>query len=459
MNGSAGEPARPGGPPDFASFFRGKTVTLMGLGLLGRGVGDARFLAAHCDQVLATDLKSAEQLAASIAALEDCGNVAFHLGEHPPALFTETDMVIKAAGVPLNSPQIALARAHGIPVYMSTALFALFCPTRTIGVTGTRGKSTTTQMIFDGLVRDGRRVILGGNVRGVSTLALLPEVTADHDVVLELDSWQLQGFDDLKIAPSISVFTTFLPDHMNYYEGDLERYLYDKLTIFRHQRPGDVGILSSGVLDQIVSSPLAASLMSPTRLIVPEPLTPDIALRVPGRHNRLNAGLALAALTAAGVSPRTAGEALSAYTALEGRLQLVAEHNGLKFYNDSNATTQDATLAALQSFPSDRVILIFGGADKGLPIDDLLAFIGSEPIRCVALAGTGTDRMLSAIPALEVARSMPAAVAAAVAKAAPGDIVVLSPGFASFGLFQNEYDRSDQLLNEVAAFVAAVPDR
>ncbi|MDD3028668.1 MAG: UDP-N-acetylmuramoyl-L-alanine--D-glutamate ligase [Alphaproteobacteria bacterium] len=428
---------------DFKTFFEGKTVTLMGLGLLGRGVGDAAFLARHCAKVFVTDMKTAEALGSSIAALAPYKNIEFVLGEHRNDLFENKDFIVKGAGVRLDNPFVAHAQDRGIPVYMSTALFARFAPLKTVGVTGTRGKTTVTCMIGDILKAGGKKVLLGGNLRGVSTLAQLETADAYDVAVLELDSWQLQGFDALTLSPNVAVMTSFYPDHMNYYDGDMERYWYDKASIFRHQKARDLLVAPQALKERIERDRPRSALRVAS--VLPE----SYVLRVPGEHNRVNASLAREASLAMGVPERTIQQALESFAGVEGRLQLVGVWRDRAFYNDSNATTQEATVAALSAFSPETVVLICGGADKGLPIDALLARLRDGKIRHVLIEGTGTDRMRPALPESPVVDTMEAAVEKAVALSRPGDHIVLSPGFASFGVFKNEYERSDRFLASV----------
>ena len=195
---------------DASAHFRGKRITVMGLGLLGRGVGDARYLAECGAELIVTDLKSREQLAESVAQLKLFKNVIFVLGEHRLEDFNNRDFILKAAGVPLDSPYIAEAKKNNIPVRMSADLFAEISSIPIIGVTGTRGKSTVTHMVHAILKEAGKKVILGGNVRGVSNLELLKEATLEHIAVLELDSWQLQGWGEAKNEPEYFSFYNFL---------------------------------------------------------------------------------------------------------------------------------------------------------------------------------------------------------------------------------------------------------
>ena len=429
-------------------FFSGKRITFMGLGLLGRGIGDVTFLAGCGAELLVTDRKSAEELSGSLAQLAQYKDISYILGEHRLEDFKNCDMVIKAAGVPLDSPYIAEARKNGIPVYMTTALFAKFAReagATVVGITGTRGKSTTTHLIYHVLKNLGRRVHLGGNVRGLSTLALIPEVQAGDVAVLELDSWQLQGFGDLKLSPGIAVFTNLMPDHLNYYPT-MEQYFEDKANVFKNQKDGDTLF----VRDEVRS--LVEGARPPVTPVVPPALPKEWKLRLRGEHNRENAALAAAALRALGVAEEKIRAGLESFESVEGRLQLLTEKNGCAVYNDNNATTPDATVAALKSFDK-KVVLIAGGADKGLDTAPLLRAMAEHSKKVLLLEGTGTDRIKNELPNTTIYCSVIDAVKDALDAAAPGDVVLFSPGFASFGLFKNEYDRNDQFIRAVQAYI------
>lgn len=433
----------------YTAFFKGKRVTLMGLGLLGRGIGDARFLARLGAKVLVTDLKTKEELASSLAELQEFPNISYRLGGHKLEDFAGCDMVIKAAGAPLDSLYIAEARKQGIPVYMSTALFAKFAAdagATLVGVTGTRGKSTTAQLIAHIVKTSEKKVLLGGNIRGISTLELLPQVTSDTIIVLELDSWQLQGFGDLHISPHIAVFTNLLEDHLNYYKSDWAAYFWDKANIFTHQKSGDRLIVGAQVLGQIQKA------NPPVAPIVPPLLPEEWKLQLLGEHNRENAALACLALRMLGLNDDDIKKGMESFTPVEGRLQLAREVNGIKIYNDNNSTTPDATVAALKALdPEGRhhVVLIMGGADKGLDVSALRPAIHAHCKKVLLLSGTGTERIRSHTPDTPVFDSLKSALEAALSAASPGDSILFSPGFASFGMFTNEYDRND-------AFVSAL---
>ncbi|MFA6279137.1 MAG: UDP-N-acetylmuramoyl-L-alanine--D-glutamate ligase [Candidatus Paceibacterota bacterium] len=427
---------------DASGYFRDKKITVMGLGLLGRGVGDARYLAECGAELIVTDLKTREQLAESVAQLEVFSNITFVLGKHRLEDFNNRDMILKAAGVPLNSVYIAEAEKNNIPVRMSADLFVEISCITCIGVTGTRGKSTVTHMLHAILKAAGRKVLLGGNVRGVSTLSLLNEVTSEHIAVLELDSWQLQGFGEARISPHVAVFTTLYQDHLNYYDKRPEQYLADKANIFLYQKSGDVLVLGKQCAAIIIEK--YADKIDSKTIVADELKLPDTwTLKIPGLHNRYDAALALAAARALEIDDEISRKALESFAGVPGRLELVREVYGIKIYNDTTATTPEATLAALYALDPAHTVLIMGGADKNLDMSALIPQL--TVVKYVALlSGTGTERIRSELPASPVYDALAPAVADAFAHAESGDTILFSPAFASFGMFKNEFDRGDQ---------------
>jgi UDP-N-acetylmuramoylalanine--D-glutamate ligase len=304
-------------------------------------------------------------------------------------------------------------------------------------------------MIYEILKTEGKRhILLGGNIRGVSTLALLPEVEPRDIAVLELDSWQLQGFGDLQISPQIAVFTNLLSDHQNYYPN-MDAYFADKANIFNYQKEGDTLICGKSIEERIKA---ARPKVAPH---VPAPLPADWVLKIPGEHNRENASFAAEVLRALGLSKDEIRAGLESFEAVEGRLQFVREINGIKIYNDNNATTPDATIAALKALDPNvgltksRIILIMGGADKGLDVENLTSEVRPRCKKVVLLAGTGTDHVKNEFPDAPVCDSIEKAFDVALSSAQVGDIILFSPAFASFGMFKNEYDRGDQFMKLV----------
>lgn len=442
---------------DVSREFKGKKITLMGLGLLGRGVGDAEFLAECGAELLVTDLKTEEQLEESLERLAKFPNITYVLGEHRLEDFRGRDMILKAAGVPADSSYIAEAKAHGIPVEMSGALFARLSGIPIIGITGSRGKSTTTQLIYHTLSRstEGGTVHLGGNVRGVSNLQLLKNVEEGDIAVMELDSWQLQGFGEAGISPHIAVFTNLLPDHMNYYKGSMEAYFDDKAFIFSNQEPGDVFITTPQAFAYVEDYVKRKKhvLVEEVILVDADDVPVDWMLPIPGTHNRANIALAIEALRATSLGDDTIKEGVESFEALPGRLEYLGEIRGVKIYNDNNSTSPAATRAGLEAVSEEKnVVVILGGSDKQLDMTPLIDVVPQYAKDVVLLAGTGTDTIRHAFPHAPLCASLKEAVEEAFSRTEAGDVILFSPAFASFGMFKNEYERNDQ-------FVALITER
>ena len=436
-----------------ATLFTGKKITVIGLGLLGRGLGDIRFLAESGADLIVTDLKTEEELKESLDALRAFTNIHYTLGRHELTDFEGRDLIINGPSVPLDSPYLAHAREHSIPITMSAALFAHHARqigATIVGVTGTRGKTTTTYLIAEILKRAGKEVLLGGNVPNVSTLALLPQVTPNTIAVLELDSWQLQGFNEEKMSPHLAVFTTFFSDHLNYYKNDLDLYMRDKATIFLYQTENDTLVLGEQVAPMVIEKygeHIASKTLIAGLLDVPE----EWELIMPGEHNRYAVGIARKAARTLGVDDVVIKEAMESFVGVPGRLELIALKDGIAFYNDTTATTPEATIAALHALASERdVVLIMGGADKGLPMEGLIQMIPDTTKHVSLLQGTGTEKIAAHISG-EVFDSLRAALSDARAHAVSGDAILFSPAFASFGMFKNEYDRGDAFVSLVDA--------
>lgn len=473
---------------DFHSHFKDKKITVLGLGLLGRGVGDVAYLAEAGADLIVTDLKSEAELAASLEKLKDFKNITYTLGEHRKEDFEGRDMILVGPKVPKDSEYVEVARAVGTRIVQSAALFAKMSGIPIIGVTGTRGKSTVTQMIHHVLsVTTGEHIILGGNIRGVSNLQLLKDVKEDSIAVMELDSWQLQGFGWEAISPQIAVFTNFMEDHLDYYSKSVPRtsdvlgeekikamamdaYFADKANIFKFQEESGVLVTTPEVFDRAKSLPgisLGQEVVLADASVIPE----DAHLAMPGEHNRLNAALAYEALKAVSLSDAEIFEGLASFPGVEGRLQLVqtidlapsedGKAGNVRIYNDNNSTTPQATVAALRALDlgdpaksgtSKNIVLICGGADKNIPLDDLVSAINKHCKQVITIPGNGTDRLLDSIHDIKplVTENVKEAFEEARLVAENGDIILFSPAFASFGQYNNEYERNDAFMSLIA---------
>ena len=443
---------------NYGEYFKGKKVTVMRIGLIGRGIGDTAYMAEAGAHITVVDAAPQEVMQPAVDALSHFSNITFRFGPYDFADFTDADFVLVGAGAPLDEPVLVACREADVPLKQSAALFAELSKIPIVGVTGTRGKSTTTHMIHHVLTAtfDGQ-ILLGGNVRGLSNLQLLKQVTEDAIAVMELDSWQLQGFGWAKLSPHVAVFTNFMEDHLNYYtaggrtkEEAMRLYFEDKANIFRYQGDHDTLVTTPEVFEW--AKKLTGVTLSQEVVLADDSLIPDDAvLSMPGAHNRLNAALAYKALEALGLTEDEIFAGLASFPGVEGRLQYLGEVDDVKIYNDNNATTPQAVIVGMKAVGNvddKNVIWIGGGAKKELETGELLKTIPQYCKKVILLAGTGTDLIKDEI-VCEVVGSMDEAVKAGLAQSSPGDVLLFSPGFASFGMYKNEYERNDDFLKVI----------
>ncbi len=425
---------------DFRAYFKDKKVTVVGLGLLGKRLGDIAFLSECGAKVLVTDLKSSAELRPSLKKLRKYKNIKYTLGEHRMEDFENCDFVLKGQGVRLDSKYIEHAREKRIPIEMDESLFAKLAPgVKIIGVTGTRGKSTVAILIYEILKVAGLRVHLGGNIKGTAALPLLKVVKQGDVVVFELSSWQLQGFGEAKISPEISVFTNFMPDHLNYYDNDLNKYFGDKSHIYKFQKKGDVLILGPQMKGLIENDK--------SKIINARNISKSWKVKLPGKHNLENITCAVEVARVLKVPEKIIKNVVESFKAVSGRLELVENIHGVEIYNDNNSTTPEATVVALNSF-SKKVILIMGGTDKNLKLDELIKILPKKTKKILLTPGSGSDRLSDVKSKVESYKvdNLKEAMKGALKVAQKGDIILFSPAFTSFGMFNNEYERGDEFM-------------
>ena len=443
-------------------------VTVMGLGLHGGGLASALFFARHGARVTVTDNRDDPRVfAALLPRLEEAG-VRSVLGRHDRRDFIQTDLIIKNPAVPASSPFLQTARDHGRPVETDLSVFLQLCGNPLIAVTGSKGKSTTASAIHHCLLTVNPNARLGGNIT-VSPLTFLDDIDPTAPVVLELSSWQLADIRGRGLlAPLVSVVTVILPDHQDRYP-DMESYITDKKTIFSSQQTDQYALFNN-------QDPLQHGFDQETgaqaRFFSGAPLPPDMEgaylleqgaviregtrgkkqeiplaldpLKLPGAHNRLNLLAAALACRCFGMQAGRIASALRAFPGIEHRLELVAQINGVRYYNDSAATIPQATTAALESL-NPPVRLIAGGTDKNLDFQPLLESIRRAQ-RIILLRGSATEKMRAlfdenSIPYEGPFDTLEEAVHRAARGAEPGTSILFSPGCASFELFLNEFDR------------------
>ncbi len=447
---------------DFRKFFKNKKVTVMGLGLLGKRLGDIAFLAECGTKVLVTDLKPSTALRPSLQKLRKYKNIEYVLGEHRLKDFENCDFILKGQGVALDSPYIAHARQQGIPIEMDESLFIKLAPrVKIIGVTGTRGKSTTTVLIYEILKQafdnpskklgiKNPKVFLGGNIRNTAALPLLKKVKDGDFVVFELSSWQLQGLGEAKISPHISVFTNFMPDHLNYYKNDLKQYFSDKAFIYKFQKRRDILVLGPNMKN--FARKANGKIINASVKNIPK----NWKIKLKGEHNLENIACALTVARVLGVSELITRKVVESFKAIPGRLELVKNIKGVDIYNDTNSCAPEATSAALRALGAENknIILIMGGSDKNLDFNDLFKDISKYIRVLVLIRSAGINRIMPGLKKIKSLviyqeKNFKKIVLKARSLAKTGDIILFSPAFASFGMFNNEYDRGDKFMKIV----------
>ncbi len=441
----------------------GKRVLIMGLGLHGSGIASARYASQQGAKVRVTDLRSEEILAPSIAALAGLP-IEYVLGEHRNEDFLWAEVVIHVPGVRRNSPYLQFARENGARIEQEIAIFFETCPGKIIGVTGTRGKTTTTTLIYHILRDNGMPAVIGGNVSGVETLSLLPAISSETLVVLELSSWQLESLAPHEISPSVSVMTNVYPDHLDTYNG-MSEYAEAKANIFRCQRETDLAIFN---YDNLWTRRFGEEAKAETWYTSLErqgsferhstQVFPFLFSETPmiGKHNLENILLATTTAKLLGVPDEIIGNTVRNFHGVAQRLEEIAVVKGVRYINDTTSTTPVAGRVALNAFDAP-IVLVAGGNTKYLPLEDWPETIVKKCRDVVLLEGTGTHELLPAIkgvaqkfgiedPVRGVFNDFTNAMDMAVDLSREGDVLLFSPGFTSFGMFLNEFDRGDKFV-------------
>lgn len=433
----------------------------MGLGRFGGQLAAIRYLLAQDARVVVTDSAGEAKLAESLRELDGLP-LTFHLGGHLDSDFTDTDLVVVSPAVPPTNPFLLKAVAAGVPVVTEIELtleriYARNPQQTVVGVTGTKGKSTTTALLGR-MLASAFPTHIGGNI-GRPLLNRLDAVAAGDLVLLELSSFMLHYLGRRGFRPRVALVTLVSADHLDWH-GSLEAYIDAKRQLVRYQRPGDHAVLCAA---SEVARGFAQHTAADVHLYGPPAPAERIPMRLPGEHNQLNAAGALLAATLLGVPRQQAVAAVADFGGLPHRLELVHEAGGVRYYNDSIATVPEAAVAALRSFPPDSVLQIVGGSDKGLDLTPLTDALRAQA-RAVLCIGTLGPKLAAAVgPKAELCQTLDSAVARARRLARQGDVVLLSPGCASYDQFPHFEARGDAFRRlvceggpEVASPAAAV---
>ena len=416
------------------------TEPVLIVGLARSGLALAKFLAAQGAGVRVCDQKPASELTGFLERLPR--GVETVLGGYDESVLDGVTTVYPSPGVWWDDPLLERARARRLHVSSEMDLFFQLCPAPIVGITGTNGKTTTTELVGRLLSRGERPVLVGGNT-GDTVIDRLPEVTADHIVVLELSSFQIESID--RPRPHVAVVLNVTRDHLDRHH-DFESYAALKRKLVEFLRPDDWAVLNGR--DAVVRS-FADSTRA--RVVWFEEHTPEPVLRLPGRHNLENALAAAAVARICGVPDEAAAEELAAFEGVEHRIELVGEWGGVRWYNDSKATNPESGIVALRAFEGTPLVLIAGGYGSGFDQREWLAEI-RRLVSTIVLVGQSTPELeaqLQDVPPVRKAASLDEAVQVAQAAAVPGGVVLLSPGYKSFDMFRDFEDRGRQFKDAV----------
>jgi UDP-N-acetylmuramoylalanine--D-glutamate ligase len=393
-------------------------VRALVLGLARSGQAAALALARRGQQVVGVD-RSADVDTGRLAA----AGVEVRLGSEEASLLEGMDVLIKSPGVPPEAPLVTAARERGVPVWSEVELGGRLLPNPILGVTGTNGKTTTSELL--GAMLDAP---VAGNV-GRALTELDGEVGDDDWIVCELSSFQLEDID--RFRPRIAVLLNLEPDHLDRH-GTFEAYRDAKLRVFENQGPDDVAVVPRGFPE--------AGAARRVEFWADDPLPAEP--RIPGRHNRENAAAATAAARAAGASDDQIAETLSTFSGVPHRLEQVAEIGGVRYINDSKATNAAAARRAIAAY-EEPLHVILGGLGKNESYAELAADLRAKRAR-VYLIGAAADELAAALDVpYEQCGDLVTAVRRAAAAAEPGEIVLLSPACASYDQFEDFEQRGD----------------
>lgn len=452
--------------------YMGKKVLIFGLGLNDGGLGMTEYFLRKGAKVTITDGKTEEELKPTLQKLgKDLNNVTLHLGGHLEEDFLENDIIIRNPAIKPNNEYLKIARENGKQIEMEMSFFHKNSPCPIIGITGTRGKSTTTTLIYEFLSKKfGKRIFLGGNI-GKSAVRELDVLNKDNIAVLELSSFQLDAMGENKISPHIAVLTNIYTDHQDWH-GSMEEYIKAKKNIFLYQNDNDYLVLNvdngitEGFRDISRSKVITYSTIdSKANYYIDNDHNVyengSILLNIKdskleGKHNEYNILAAIATSRIYDITVEDISDVLRNFNGVKGRQELIRELNGIRFYNDTTATSVEAMIAMFERFGEKnkrKMIMIAGGVDKGLDYSRITGYVRDYLKSLILLEGTASEKIYESVNDLDniykYYDDLGKAVEKAYEIAIPGDMIILCPGGASFNMFTNEFDRGEKFVNYV----------
>ena len=447
-------------------MIRSKKIAIFGFGK--EGVSAANYLG-HRNQITIFEKKQETQIDKSLFKKLKVKGVNFYFGDSFDKNL-EFDLIIRSPGVRPENKYILFLERKGAKVTSSTKIFFLYCPCKIIGVTGTKGKGTTSTLIYKFLKTKYKDVFLAGNI-GTPMLQILPKLKKDSLVILELSSFQLI---DLDFSPYIAVILMITTEHLDWHK-DQKEYYRAKESIVSHQTGSDYAIINFDYEKsrQFAKKTKAHTYFFSTRArtngvyVEGDNLISEIGQKeiicktskilLPGRHNLQNVAAAVCVAKIFDVNRSKTFKIVSTFKGLKHRLQLVGEINGVKYYNDSFSTIPETAVAAIESFSQPK-ILILGGSSKNSDFSTLAKKISKDKtLKALILIGSEAKTIKNAIieaggfqgNVIQNPKDMKEIVESAANFASWGDVVILSPACASFDMFKNYQDRGQKFTHEV----------
>ncbi|RJP61763.1 MAG: UDP-N-acetylmuramoyl-L-alanine--D-glutamate ligase [Ignavibacteriales bacterium] len=445
--------------------FKGKKVLVMGLGLHGGALAVVKWLLKHKAIISITDIKTTQQLKHSLDKVSKMPNskkIKYTLGGHKLEDFINQDLIIQNPGVPADSKYLSYARENNIPVINEAVMFFGLYPGSAIGVTGTRGKSTTSTLIHKILKTTIKTNVVAGNIATYPMMEALTKLKVNSLPVLELSSWHLELMDTYQVSPHIAVVTNVLNDHLNRYKS-FNHYKEAKRAILKHQVKSDKVVLNydnsitrsfakksnGSVYYYSLNKKVKGVYLKNNKIYFNDSYVMDIDhIKLLGDHNLANILAAICVAKIVGIKNDNIAKAINSFKGIPYRLEYKTSIDNLKIYNDSTSTTPDASLAAISSFADQKIILIAGGEDKNLDYSKLARKIKSKVAYTILLSGSGSDKLVKELNKLQYSKisknikTLKEAFNMAISKSELAEVLLFSPAAASFNMFDNEFDRA-----------------
>jgi len=449
--------------------FKDKKILVMGLGLHGGGLAIVKYLLKNKAKLTITDLKNVKELKPSLGKLAKYKNIKYTLGKHDFKDFKNQDLIIQNPGVPSNSKYLKIAHKNNIPLVNEAVMFFGLYPGKIIGITGTRGKSTTATLLNKILKKKIKGNILAGNIATVPMFSIIDKIKNNSLPVIELSSWHLEGLDKYNRSPHLAVITNVFKDHLNRY-NNFKEYQETKLVNIKYQKSTDFAVLNA---DNKITLSFSKKTKAKVYLFSIKKKVRGVYIKdnniyyndknkivkimsrwdikLLGEHNLVNILAAITAAKILRVSNKDIKKIISNFKGLDYRLQYKGKLNNFEVFNDATSSSPEATIAALNSLNNKPIILISGGEDKELDYSKLAKKIKQKVKFLLLLSGTGSKKLIRELnkinyPSYKMItniNNLKQAYKLSLKHGGGEDSYLLfSPAATSFNMFVNEFERA-----------------